>query len=159
MANTDNQCKDLEVTNFHNRDLEMGECTLSNVYNHQKTMQESSFGFDFSSMTIGDIMRFWHANTHAVIDEIHEMTDALGGIEDGDGSAVWKYWKTAHSKYDSMTISDLSENDLKELKFEFVDILHFMLNYAISIGFTPNEMYNMYFAKAEENKNRQKNNY
>jgi hypothetical protein len=104
-------------------------------------------------------MNFWHVNTHAVIDEIHEMTDALGGIKDGSGNAVWKYWKKDHEKYASMKISDLSENDRKELFMEWIDILHFFINYAASIGLDAKTVYNYYFAKAEENKQRQKRGY
>jgi hypothetical protein len=44
-------------------------------------------------MTIREIMDFWLVNIHALNDEIHEMVDALGGIKDGSGNAVWKYWK------------------------------------------------------------------
>jgi hypothetical protein len=127
--------------------------------NHQKEMQEKTYGFNFADMSIRDIMNFWHTNTHALIDEVHEMTDALGGIKDGDGNAVWKYWKSAHKKYENMKISDLSENDRKELYMEWVDILHFFMNYAASIGLDAKTAYNYYFAKAEENKNRQKRGY
>jgi hypothetical protein len=33
------------------------------------------------------------------------------------------------------------------------------MNYAISIGMTPQEMYNMYMSKNEENRARQQNGY
>jgi len=46
-----------------------------------------------------------------------------------------------------------------ECKFEVIDMLHFFMNYAISIGMTPGEMYNMYMAKNEENRARQQNGY
>jgi len=110
-------------------------------------------------MSLRDVMNFWHTNTHAVIDEIHEMTDALGGIKDGSGNAIWKYWKTDFSKYENMKVSDLSEDDRKELYMEWVDILHFFINYAASIGLDAKTAYNYYFAKAEENKARQKRGY
>jgi len=122
-------------------------------------MQEETYGFNFEEMSIRDVMNFWHTNTHALIDEIHEMTDALGGIKDGSGNAVWKYWKNDYHKYQDMKVSDLSENDKKELFMEWVDILHFFMNYAASIGMTSQEMYNMYMSKNEENRRRQANNY
>jgi hypothetical protein len=155
MANIDNECKDLEVNDFYDKST----THLADIMNHQKEMQEKTYGFDFDNMSIRDIMNFWHVNTHAVVDEIHEMTDALGGIKDGDGNAVWKYWKTAHTKYENLKISDLSENDRKELYMEWVDILHFFINYAASIGLDAKTAYNYYFAKAEENKQRQKRGY
>jgi hypothetical protein len=104
-------------------------------------------------------MSFWHANTHAMVDEIHEATDALGGIKDGGGNAIWKYWKKDFGKYSFMKFSDLSESDQLEAKFEIIDMLHFFMNYAISIGMTPQEMYNMYMAKNAENRDRQKRGY
>lgn len=155
MANFDNECKDLEVNDFYKD----SKTHLADIMNHQKEMQEKTYGFNFADMSIRDIMNFWHTNTHALIDEVHEMTDALGGIKDGDGNAVWKYWKTAHTKYENMKISDLSESDRKELYMEWVDILHFFMNYAASIGLDAQTAYNYYFAKAEENKNRQKRGY
>lgn len=155
MANFDNECKDLYIHDYY------GESTshLEDIMQHQKEMQEQTYGFNFEEMSIREVMNFWHTNTHALIDEVHEMTDALGGIKDGSGNAVWKYWKKDYSKYDDMKVSDLSGDDLKELYMEWVDILHFFMNYAASIGLDAKTAYNYYFAKAEENKNRQKRGY
>lgn len=155
MANTDNECKDLEVNDFYDQ----SSTHLEDIMKHQKEMQETTYGIKFEDMSIREIMNFWHVNTHAVIDELHEMTDALGGIKDGSGNAVWKYWKKDHSKYETMKISDLSEDDKKELFMEWIDVLHFFINYAASIGLDARTVYNYYFAKAEENKNRQKRGY
>jgi len=155
MANIDNECKDLEVNDLYSQ----SKTHLADIMQHQKEMQEQTYGFSFDNMTIREIMNFWHVNTHAVIDELHEMTDALGGIKDGSGNAVWKYWKKDHSKYENMKISDLSEGDRKELFMEWVDVLHFFINYAASIGLDAETVYNYYFSKAEENKNRQKQGY
>lgn len=156
MANTDNECKDLEILDSG---YDKSTTHLDDIMSHQKEMQEKTYGLKFEDMSIRQIMDFWHVNTHAVIDEIHEMTDALGGIKDGSGNAVWKYWKKDFGKFDSMKITDLSENDKKELFMEWIDILHFIINYAASIGLDAKTVYNYYFAKAEENKNRQKNGY
>jgi len=155
MANVDNECKDLEIKDFYAD----SSTHLADIMENQKRMQEETYGIKFEEMSIRDIMNFWHVNTHAVIDEIHEMTDALGGIKDGSGNAVWKYWKKDHKKYEDMKISDLSENDRKELFMEWIDILHFFINYAASMGLDAKTVYNYYFAKAEENKQRQKRGY
>jgi len=152
MANIDNQCKDLTINDFY----DASNTHLSDIMEHQKKMQEETYGIKFDEMSIRDIMNFWLVNTHCVIDELHEMTDALGGIKDGSGNAVWKYWKKNHSKYENMKISDLSEGDKKELYMEWVDVLHFFINYAASIGLDARTAYNYYFAKAEENKQRQR---
>lgn len=155
MANTDNQCSDLKIQDLYSESKD----TLGDIMNLQKDTQLNIYGYDFSKMSLREIMFFWHANTHALIDEIHEATDALGGIKDGSGNAIWKYWKTDYSKYQNMKFSDLSESDQLECKFEIIDILHFFLNMATSIGMTPQEMFNMYMSKNQENRDRQARGY
>ena len=54
-----------------------------------------------------------------------------------------------------MKFSDLSEDDKIECKFEIVDMLHFFMNYAASIGMTPAEMY-LYWAIHLQRVNQQK---
>lgn len=155
MANTDNQCSDLQIKDLYSESKD----TLGDIMNLQKDTQLNIYGYDFSKMSLREIMFFWHANTHALIDELHEATDALGGIKDGSGNAIWKYWKKDYSKYENMKFSDLSESDQLECKFEIIDILHFFLNMATSIGMTPQEMFNMYMSKNQENRDRQKRGY
>lgn len=155
MANTDNKCADLLVEDHY------AESTthLEDIYNLQKEMQEKLFGFEFGEMTLQQIKDYWLTNSHADTDETHEMFDALGGINDGIGSSVWKHWKKNHQLASQMKVKDLSESDLKELKMEIIDKLHFFLNWAISIGMSPKELYNMYIAKNKENWDRQKRGY
>jgi hypothetical protein len=155
MANVDNSCSNLNIQDLYS----LSKDTLGDIMSLQKDTQENTYGFNFSNMSLRDVMNFWHANTHAMIDEIHEATDALGGIKDGSGNAVWKYWKKDFTKYSSIKFSDLSENDQIEAKFEIIDMLHFFMNYAISIGMTPKEMYNMYMSKNKENRDRQVRGY
>lgn len=155
MANIDNQCSDLKIEDLYSQSKD----TLGDIMSLQKDTQENVYGFNFSEMNLREVMNFWHVNTHAMVDEIHEATDALGGIKDGDGNAVWKYWKKAHKSYENVKFSDLSESDRLECKFEIIDMLHFFMNYAISIGMTPQEMYNMYMSKNKENRDRQARGY
>lgn len=155
MANIDNQCADLEIQDLYSQSQD----TLGDIMALQKDTQEKVYGFNFSEMSLREIMDFWHVNTHSLIDEAHEATDALGGIRDGSGNAIWKYWKKDFEKYNSMKFNDLSESDKLECKFEIIDMLHFFMNYAISIGMTPQEMYNMYMSKNRENRDRQARGY
>ena len=159
MANIDNKLSELKVNDVHKVDLENNEDTLANCWNHQKYMQEKVYGYDFSKITIGEIVDFSFMNKHALNDEIGEFMDALGGIEDGVGNAAWKPWKKSNASIRGKKITDLTPNDIKELKMEFVDMFHFFMNFGIIIGITPKEVYNMYFAKASENVNRQKQGY
>ena len=155
MANTDNSCSDLEIKDLHKQSTD----TLADILNLQAETQKNVYGYDFEKMTLREVMNFWHMNNHALIDEIHEATDALGGIKDGNGNAIWKRWKKAYGEYDNIKFSDLSESDQLECKFEIVDMLHFFMNYAASIGMTLSEMYNMYMSKNEENRSRQQKGY
>jgi hypothetical protein len=155
MANIDNQCANLEIEDLYSKSTD----TLGDIMEVQRDTQLNVYAYDFSKMSLREIMFFWHANNHALVDEIHEATDALGGIKDGSGNAIWKYWKQDYSKYENMKFSDLSKSDQLECKFEIIDILHFFLNMAISIGMTPQEMYNMYMSKNKENRDRQKRGY
>ena len=159
MANTDNQCKDLPVDN----DYVKSTHHLEQLMNLQKSTQEGVYGYDFANLTLGEIKDFWLWNTRAIEDEISEAYDALGGIsnngETSIGSAVWKPWKSIHKKAYELKISDLSEEDQKELKMELVDIQHFIFNMMISVGMTAEELFNFYLSKNKENIRRQQNNY
>lgn len=155
MANTDNSCADLKIEN-HSLD---GKDALSEIMAIQADTQKNVYGYDFENMNLREVMTFWHMNTHSLIDEIHEATDALGGIKDGAGNAVWKKWKGAYDSYSNIKFSDLSHTDQLECKFEIVDMLHFFMNYAISVGMTAEEMYSMYLSKNEENRARQQRGY
>lgn len=170
MANTDNSCSGLNIEDaWTDRLIQVeldpvsqeyiGQDTLGDILNLQAETQKNVYGYDFENMSLRDVMNFWHMNTHAMIDEIHEATDALGGIKDGSGNAVWKKWKKDYSAFSDKKFSDLSQDDQIECKFEIVDMLHFFMNYAASIGMTSQEMYNMYMSKNQENRERQKRGY
>ena len=153
MANTDNKCAELEIEDLYSQSTD----TLGDILNLQSETQRTVYDYNFEEMSLRELMEFWHMNNHALIDEIHEATDALGGIQDGDGNAIWKKWKKAYASFSDKKFSDLSSSDQLECKFEIIDMLHFFMNYAASIGMTPQEMYNMY--KNQENRKRQQNNY
>ena len=155
MANTDNKCAELEIEDLYSQSTD----TLGDILNLQSETQRTIYGYNFEEMSLRELMEFWHLNNHSLIDEIHEATDALGGIQDGDGNAIWKKWKKAYPSFSDKKFSDLSSSDQLECKFEIIDMLHFFMNYAASIGMTPQEMYNMYMSKNQENRKRQQNNY
>jgi len=154
MANSDNICADLKVEDFYSDSSD----TLGLIFNKQKELQER-LGFDFKDWTLKQIADFWMVNKHAMSDELNEMFDALGGINEGIGSAAWKYWKNNNSKATEMKISDLSDDDRLELFYEWIDGLHFYMNFAISIGMTPSDIVNLYMAKNSENHDRQNRGY
>lgn len=151
MANTDNECSSLKVDNVQYPDFDK-------VFEMQETLQRS-LGYKFENMSLQDVVKFWFMNKHALEDEISEMFDALGGIKDGIGNAVWKPWKKQNRLTPFMTIQNLTEEDKKELLMEMVDILHFYVNFAISVGFTGSDIANAYVSKNQENHDRQKKGY
>jgi hypothetical protein len=154
MANADNKCADLEVQDFYSDVKD----TLGLVYNKQIELQ-SRLGFNFENWTLKEIADFWCVNKHAMSDELNEMFDALGGVNDGIASAAWKYWKQDNVKAATMTVADLSEADRLELFYEWIDGLHFYMNFAISIGMTAEDIVNLYMAKNAENHDRQNRGY
>ena len=154
MANFDNQCSDLPIDDLYSNSKD----TLGDIMSLQKDTQENIYGWHFEHMSLRDIMNFWHVNTHSLTDEIHEATDALGGITNG-GNAIWKYWKKDNAKAADMKISDLSESDKLELYYEWIDGLHFFMNFGISMGMTSEDIVNLYMAKQKENHDRQDRGY
>jgi hypothetical protein len=154
MANTDNACSNLKIKDYS---LEEAD-TLGMIYDKQVELQKR-LGFDFKDWNIEEISKFWLVNKHAMSDELNEMFDALGGINDGIGSAAWKYWKKDNKLASDMKISDLSEADRLELFYEWIDGFHFYMNFAISIGMTSKDILNLYMAKNSENHNRQDRGY
>jgi len=109
MANTDNSCSDLIIPDVWT-EARGNSDTLGDILNLQAETQKNVYGYDFENMNLRDVMNFWHINTHAMIDEIHEATDALGGIKDGAGNAIWKKWKKAYTTFSEKKFSDLSAN-------------------------------------------------
>ena len=99
MANADNKCKDLEVRDYYSeKKYDITTNPLEELYSLQNKTQTMYFKKQgkkpFSEFTIGDVIDFLMVTNHAIIDELHEMVDAVGGIEDGAGNAAWKPWKS-----------------------------------------------------------------
>lgn len=159
MANVDNSCAHLEVEDVFTESSN----TLADLYDLQKDIQENVYGYNFDdlrSKSLSEFRQFFDWNYHAIQDELRETFDALGGIKDGIGNAVWKPWKKAyHEKAPEMTFNDLSDSDKKELQMELIDIQHFLFNMMLAAGLTPQDLMNMYFAKNKENRERQKRGY
>jgi hypothetical protein len=164
MANIDNTCKDLTVRDYYSEQgYEGGPSSLQDLYDLQAKTQQMYFQKQgrkpFSDFTIGDLIDFLMVNNHAIVDELHEMVDAVGGIHDGVGNAAWKPWKSSNTEIRTKMLNNLSDGDLKELKMEWIDVMHFVFNAGLAIGVTPKEFYNLYLAKNDENWNRQRNDY
>jgi len=162
MANQDNECKSLEVLNHLDKINQAGDnsiCTWSVLYDKQRLMQTNVYNKDFTGKPLNLLVEFLLLNKHAMDDEFGEMLDALGGVKDGIGNAVWKHWKKDNELSKTMTLDSLSEGDRKELLFEVCDIMAFMLNIPIALGFKAEDVFDYMFTKIQENQKRQENGY
>lgn len=72
---------------------------------------------------------------------LDECSEVLGQIN-------WKHWKKGRQKV-----------DMHEVRFEVIDLLHFVLNLAVVWGMTADDVAAYYVAKSDENINRQKKGY
>lgn len=153
------ECAHLDVEDVFSK----SENTLGDLYNLQKNIQETVYGYDFDALMNGPLDKlreFYDWNYHAIQDELRETFAALGGVKDGIGNGVWKPWKKSfREEAPKMTFNGLSESDKKELKMELIDIQHFLFNMMLAVGITPAELMNLYFAKNKENRERQKRGY
>jgi len=152
MSNNENQCKDLSVPSDSYPEWDA-------IFRLQKTIQEKTYGYNFERMTLQELGKFWLMNKHALEDELSEMMNALGGIHDGIGNAVWKPWKRDHVGGAMLSMKDMSEGDRQELQMEIVDAFHFLINFAVSTGFTGSDIANGYVSKNKENIERQERGY
>jgi hypothetical protein len=164
MANLDNTCKELEVIDYYSEmGYDTGNSSLQDLYDLQAKTQKMYFEKQgrkpFSQLNIGELIDFLLVNEHAIVDELHEMVDAIGGMHDGVGNGAWKPWKAVNEETRKQSLSDLSEGDLKELKMEWIDVMHFVFNAGLAIGVTPKEFYNYYLSKNEANWDRARNGY
>ena len=109
----------------------------------------------------GDIVDWLRNQKDYIDDEFRELLTSLGGMSNGEkaASAVWKPWKSDHVAKQETYIKDMSAKDQLEIKFEMIDILHFMLNMFIALGMDSEEIFKLYFLKNAENFARQDNGY
>ena len=147
MANTSNSCKDLNIdTTLFQKLVEgknISEINFTIIFiNQQNWAQLNIYNLDFNQLSPEERNRYLTINFHSLNDEFNEFIDALGGINDGDGSAVWKYWKSKNVEYKDKYLEDLSEEDLLELKFELIDIFKFMLLIPIILRLNDKPLFN-----------------
>lgn len=149
------QCAHLEIPDIHS---ELGNVdTLTNLMDLQKNIQEQVYGYNFEELQNGplsELKKFIDWNEEAIRDEQREFATALGGVH-SHGNNLWKNWKSKHKEANAKSLKDLTQEELLELKYEMIDIFHFMFSISISIGLSGKEFFNMYHAKNLENKVRQ----
>ena len=159
MSNNFQQCAHLEIKDEYSELCKSGKDSLEHLFTMQKDIQERVYGYDFAAIqgSMRELKRFIDWNEEAIRDEDREFQAALTGIHTYPN--CWKPWKSKHNEAMERSLSDLTEDELKELHFEWIDKLHFMFNEAIAIGLTPDKITNYYCAKNAENRDRQARGY
>lgn len=111
--------------------------------------------------TAGDVVAWMREQKDCIDDEFRELLTSLGEMSKGekDASAVWKKWKARYPEAQAKPISEMSPEDQLEIKFELIDIMHFVFNMAIGLNMTAEEMFKLYYLKNKHNFERQDNGY
>lgn len=149
-------CADLEIGNHYQETRKQGQDALELIFNMQKSIQEDVYNYNWEEIrkTVGSLREFVNWNEEAIRDEYRELHQAITGIDSYPGH--WKPWKTKHHEAMSRSFDELTENEKKELRMEWIDILHFFMNQGIALGMTPEMITNYYVAKNARNIERQK---
>jgi dimeric dUTPase (all-alpha-NTP-PPase superfamily) len=121
------------------------EDIMQEMLNMQKELEEKTFGYDFDDMTIEERTAYIKEHSIHLNQEINEALYEL---------PYFKPWKN----YEGMTV-DQTAVQLRKYKEELVDAFHFFMAMMIAVDMDAEEMRTMYFAKHQENINRQKRGY
>ena len=150
------KCASLEVEDVYSQLSGEGKDALAAIMSLQKDIQENVYGYNFEKLQerLGDLKKFIDWNEEAIRDEQREFANALGGVY-SHGNALWKPWKSKHAEANNKSFASLTDNEKLELKYEWIDMLHFFINQGLAIGLTPSDVVNLYFAKNKENRDRQ----
>lgn len=109
---------------------------LDQIFELQKELNRY-LGYDLQNLS-DDQKITWILNlTLALNQETGELID----------TTPWKWWK----KHQTL--------DLANSKKELIDILHFVISLALTLGMTPEELFQMYLEKNQVNHTRKDNNY
>lgn len=166
-ANLINDEKIKECNKIYSDLLSKGKDPLEYMLNAQNSLQvhlsETVEGNkcpdDLSK--IGEIYDWLRDNKIALDDEFREVVDALPGMNlpEKERSALWKKWKANHLKLREKDISELEPNELKELKFELIDMWHFFMNMMLGLRISSKELFTYYYYKNLENIRRYNSKY
>lgn len=111
--------------------------------------------------SVGDVVDWLRLQKDYMDDEFRELLTSLGGMSNGEkaASSCWKPWKSQHAEFRNRKISELSDKDQLEIKFELIDGLHFFMNQFLALGMGAEEIFKLYYLKNAENFARQDNGY
>lgn len=110
--------------------------------------------------TVGQAVEWAREQRDSLNDEFKEFVEALPGVSAYDEKArtsVWKKWKSKYPNIRDLKLADLSADDLAELQYEYIDMLHFFMNVAFVPKLDAKLIFIMYYLKNAENFDRWNN--
>lgn len=113
-------------------------------------------------VTKGQLIDFLKDQKEAFDDEFRELIEAIHGMSRPAEmrSVGWKKWK---GKYDELRAEGVDENltddDIVERNFEFVDMHHFYMNMQLALKLSEEDVFVGYLMKNKENHDRQVKGY
>jgi len=117
---------------------------LDKMLQKQKELQER-LGYDIDGMDTEDRAAYIKEFSIHLTQELHELLYEI---------PFFKKWKT----YSNMSEEEINAS-WAAAKKEYIDMLHFMLNIGLALGFSAEEMHDMYMSKNKENHKRQDEGY
>lgn len=117
---------------------------LQEMMDKQLELQER-LGYDIDGMDTEDRADYIKEFSIHLTQELHELLYEI---------PFFKKWKI----YSNMTEEEINTS-WAAAKKEYIDMLHFMLNIGLALGFSAEEMHDMYMAKNKENHKRQDEGY
>ena len=117
---------------------------LQEMMDKQLELQER-LGYDFSNMTKEEITAYIKEFSIHLNQEVNEMLYEL---------PYFKPWKD----YSAISTREY-EAGMDSARKEFIDLFHFVLNMALALGMSAQDIYTMYMDKNKENHERQDEGY
>lgn len=107
---------------------------------HMQSALQDRLGYDLNGMGMRERTQYIKEYMLHAEHELHEMVQEL---------PYFKPWKQSPSTHKEM------QRMVDKAKEEYIDVLHFMLNIALALGFTADELYDGYIDKNMLNHRRQ----
>lgn len=112
--------------------------------------------------TKGELAEFIQDQKQAFDDEFQELLLAVAGTNKSakDQTTIWKKWKSGYDALRAEGVNEgLNQNEIAERDFELIDMIHFINNMLLALGFDEQKLFQYYYLKNLENARRYKNNY
>lgn len=129
-------------TDYMSNNFPIRKDTLNTMFKMQYELQKF-LGIDFKGLPLSEAVKLIKEHSLMATIELGEMLNELPFL---------KAWKN----YDTMTAREV-DVAMAKAREEYIDIVHFMLNVGLLLGFDGLDVFKAYKAKNQENYDRQKN--